>query len=406
MLDPNIALQFKGMQLDDPMDQMGRAMSLSNMGMQQQFMQSRMAEQERAGTLSQMRGRAYMQSGGDPAKLRNMLASNEDYEGLIAHDKQQMDAQKAQGDLAAQKAGMGDKLVGLRAKAAQFAYTGGTTQHAIQAAQLLHSSGDTEGAQHIMQAVQEFPDASPEQVRQFFAPHLAFGQTPDDLLKPKLQDIGGELIDLNPNTKNAPIKKTQSPESVASNQVAREGHQVTREGHNVTVRGQNLTNDRSIEKNKIDANVPKLTEIQSKAQLYGKRAQASHDILNSLQGKYSALAVNAKMSANDMPLIGGAGGLIGNSLLSENGQKAEQAQRDFVNAILRQESGAVISEPEFRNAQKQYFPQPGDTKGTLKQKRENRERAIQAIDVMSGPAGGFSKQQSGNNIDSLLDKYK
>ena len=241
MLDPNIALQYKGMQLNDPMEQMGKAMALSQMTQQNQYMQQRMDEANRAATLGQMRGQAYMQSGGNPATLRQMLADNGDYEGLMAHDKQQLDAQKAQGELATQKAGLGDKLIGLRAKAAQFAYTGGTVQHAQQAAQLLAQSGDMEGAQHIMQAVQQFPDATPEQVRQFFQPHLALGQKPEDLLNPKYQDIGGQLIDINPNTKSAAINKTQTPESVASNQVAREGHQIT-------VRGQNMVDTRDRER--------------------------------------------------------------------------------------------------------------------------------------------------------------
>jgi len=36
----------------------------------------------------------------------------------------------------------------------------------------------------------------------------------------------------------------------------------------------------------------------------------------------------------------------------------EQAKKNFVNAVLRLESGAVISPSEFTNADKQYFPQP------------------------------------------------
>ena len=155
MLDPNIAMGIKGIQLNDPMEQYGKAMALSQMAQQNQYMQQRMDEQNRATTLGQMRGQAYMQSGGDASKLRDMLAANGDYEGLMSHDKSQIEAQMAQGKLAEQKAGMGDKLIGLRAKAAQFGYTGGTIQHAQQAAQLLAQSGDMEGAQHIMQAVQQ-----------------------------------------------------------------------------------------------------------------------------------------------------------------------------------------------------------------------------------------------------------
>ena len=100
MLDPNIALQYKGMQLNDPMEQYGKAMALSQMAQQNQYMQQRMDEQNRATNLGQMRGQAYMQSGGDASKLRDMLAANGDYEGLMSHDKSQIEAQMAQGKLA------------------------------------------------------------------------------------------------------------------------------------------------------------------------------------------------------------------------------------------------------------------------------------------------------------------
>lgn len=45
-------------------------------------------------------------------------------------------------------------------------------------------------------------------------------------------------------------------------------------------------------------------------------------------------------------------------LQSAERQKFEQAKRNFVNSVLRNESGAVIAESEFKNADKQYFPQP------------------------------------------------
>lgn len=45
-------------------------------------------------------------------------------------------------------------------------------------------------------------------------------------------------------------------------------------------------------------------------------------------------------------------------LQSAERQKFEQAKRNFVNAVLRNESGAVIADSEFKNADKQYFPQP------------------------------------------------
>jgi hypothetical protein len=130
-----------------------------------------------------------------------------------------------------------------------------------------------------------------------------------------------------------------------------------------------------------------LNETQAKANLFGTRMKEANRILNDLEGKYSPLAVNAKQSAGEAPLIGGIAGAVGNAMLSTEGQQAEQAQRDFINAVLRRESGAVIAPTEFENAKIQYFPQPNDDKKTLDQKRRNRELAIRGLEAEV--PGGF-----------------
>jgi hypothetical protein len=66
-------------------------------------------------------------------------------------------------------------------------------------------------------------------------------------------------------------------------------------------------------------------------------------------------------------------------------QKFDQARRDFVNALLRRESGAVISPDEFANADIQYFPVPGDGKEVIAQKKKNRANAIAGIEIGAGP---------------------
>lgn len=71
-----------------------------------------------------------------------------------------------------------------------------------------------------------------------------------------------------------------------------------------------------------------------------------------------------------------AGQFAPNLLKSEMRQKYEQAQRNFINAVLRKESGAVISEEEFTNGKIQYFPQPGDSTGVQLQKKQNRNTVI------------------------------
>jgi hypothetical protein len=78
--------------------------------------------------------------------------------------------------------------------------------------------------------------------------------------------------------------------------------------------------------------------------------------------------------------------MLPNFLKGEERQKYEQAQRDFVNAVLRKESGAVISPEEFSNAQQQYFPQPGDKPGVIVQKAVNRVNALNSLIGASGSA--------------------
>lgn len=81
---------------------------------------------------------------------------------------------------------------------------------------------------------------------------------------------------------------------------------------------------------------------------------------------------------------------IGNRLVSNEFQQLDQAKRNFVNALLRRESGAAISSDEFDNANKQYFPQPGDSKETIAQKANNRKTSL---DAMARSAGSTYKIQ-------------
>jgi hypothetical protein len=137
------------------------------------------------------------------------------------------------------------------------------------------------------------------------------------------------------------------------------------------------------------------TEWQGKSAMFGARASEADKILSSLTGQYSPAAVNAKIGAGNVPMIGGVLEPIANTALSSNSQKAEQAQRDFVNAVLRLESGAAISEGEFANARKQYFPQPGDSAAVIAQKAKNRALAIQGL-MQNARPGTVPEPQTGS----------
>jgi hypothetical protein len=114
-----------------------------------------------------------------------------------------------------------------------------------------------------------------------------------------------------------------------------------------------------------------LNDVQAKAQLFGTRMMEADKILSDLgkNGKvYSTPGANA-------PVIGG----VINAMNTEQGQMLDQAKRDFVNAVLRRESGAAIGKSEFESAEKQYFPQIGESDKVIAQKARARKIAIQGI---------------------------
>ncbi len=71
---------------------------------------------------------------------------------------------------------------------------------------------------------------------------------------------------------------------------------------------------------------------------------------------------------------------------SSDFQQYDQASRNFINAVLRRESGAVISPSEFDNAYKQYLPRAGDTQATLDLKRNNRDLVFASLKNAAGNA--------------------
>jgi hypothetical protein len=133
------------------------------------------------------------------------------------------------------------------------------------------------------------------------------------------------------------------------------------------------------------------TKEQSDAYTYSTRMESADKILNDLEGKYDPFSINIKTSGKTA-LIPGGQTAANKFLLSPKDQQAEQAQRNFINAVLRRESGATIQPYEFESANMQYFPQPGDSAEVLAQKRANRREAIEGLKKASG---SMNKPSSG-----------
>lgn len=120
------------------------------------------------------------------------------------------------------------------------------------------------------------------------------------------------------------------------------------------------------------------TEGQSNARLYANRLFAAEKVLRDPE----TIKEQTNIRQQGFKQVPG----VGNYLISGATQRGSQAERDFVNAVLRRESGATIQPSEFASAEQQYFPRPGDTPEVIKQKQRNRTEAIKGI----AGAGGRS----------------
>ena len=120
----------------------------------------------------------------------------------------------------------------------------------------------------------------------------------------------------------------------------------------------------------------KATEGQQNSALFANRLHDAERVLREIKVEEAAQSIWQR-------------GLSGASELynfnSPEYQKLDQAKRNFINATLRRESGAAIQKSEFDNADRQYFPMPGDAPEVLAQKRRNRMDAIKGISGGAGP---------------------
>ena len=121
-----------------------------------------------------------------------------------------------------------------------------------------------------------------------------------------------------------------------------------------------------------------MNDAESKNAGFADRVALSNQIISSPKIEAAGLSASQRVRS--------AIPLINNFLTSDEYKSFDQAQRDIINAMLRRESGAVIADSEFANAQMQYFPQPGDTPEILAQKANNRKSALEGIVRSAGPA--------------------
>ena len=400
-IDASIALGVRPPQFVCPVNAMAKIMQLKGL-QQDQEMNTMRADEYRRGVDRQNRLMGLMQGGSDPETLRRGGFLKEAAEW----EKNSADTGKTKAETDKTAFSMNKERFGVvRKTAASFANDPQITKDRVVSALQLYAVGGVIPETLATQFSQGLPD-DPAQLRAALQNFAKQDLTSEQLFtlfaaKPEKVDNGQQIgfRDTNPNsptygqnTAGAPVQKMQSPDSVASGQVQ--------------MRGQNMSDSRARERLAFDQAQPKgvldpergllvdprtgearpvtmggkpvgmkekpLTEGQAKAALFGSRMEASDKIIGQLAEKGATTSIPGSRAGY------GVGATL-NLVAPAAQQQLDQAKRDFINATLRRESGAVISEPEVANAEQQYFPQIGDKPEVIKQKAQKRAIAIRGV---------------------------
>lgn len=118
-----------------------------------------------------------------------------------------------------------------------------------------------------------------------------------------------------------------------------------------------------------------MSEGQAKAAGYAIRMNTAMGIIDELGDFGTTARGGAEAVASDWGL---------GSMTSEDSQVYQQAKANFINAVLRRESGAVISDTEFAKGDRQYFPKYGDKEKNIRNKAQNRADTLAGLMVGAG----------------------
>lgn len=117
----------------------------------------------------------------------------------------------------------------------------------------------------------------------------------------------------------------------------------------------------------------KFTEAQSKDNVFSTRARGSVGTINQFETQLTRPIQRA--------LDYDTTGVLRGRAQDPDYQVARAAGDEFLNAILRKDTGAAITPDEQMLYGRLYLPQPGDGPEVIAYKREARERAIRAIEA-------------------------
>jgi hypothetical protein len=134
-----------------------------------------------------------------------------------------------------------------------------------------------------------------------------------------------------------------------------------------------------------------LTEGQAKDTTFVTRASGALPLIDKYGDALTSLGER----------VGGGVPVVGNYFKSPEYQQAEQAGKEFLQAILRKDTGAAITPAETEEYGSVYLPRPGDSSDLLKQKKLSRARALKAIAIGLPPDALLKLEKAGIDPESL-----
>jgi hypothetical protein len=161
----------------------------------------------------------------------------------------------------------------------------------------------------------------------------------------------------------------------ATEHVVKEFNPATGKEEDTVVRTDKRTGQ-VLSKTVVGAQPPKLTETQGKAASFAAQMQQAEGILDGLGQDFDPAAFSTT-----------AQGFLPNRFKTDEAQLYNTAKKNWITAVLRQQSGAAIAKHEFTRYEQQFFPQDGDSKDVIQQKKLLRDEQTKLMQLQAGPAG-------------------
>jgi len=135
------------------------------------------------------------------------------------------------------------------------------------------------------------------------------------------------------------------------------------------------------------------TEQQANAQQFASRMAFNNAIFEAAPGeKDTHLTTAAAKSILPKALWG---------MVDKNLPSREAAKQNWMAAMLRKESGAAISKTEYSDADRQYFPQAGDSAEVIKQKSALRQLAEKNMLQVAGPGSATAPANAQQALQAI-----